>query len=138
MPIYHDCFAERKNKKRTSNTLSSQHNFMSRKPSHSTNNPLAPPLLLPPTALSAQTRPRTRPSTRTTPTTTHTRALFALASRTALPPALAAQRLQTGVYRSRQGVMRVRRVVGFPVDLCALVLGSEAGDEREEVEAGLG
>lgn len=106
---------------------------MSRKPSHSTPNPLAPPFLLPPTALSAQTRPRTRPPTRTT----HTRALFALASRTALPPALAAQRLQTGVYRSRQGVMRVRRIVGVPVDLCALVVGGEAGDEGEEVEAGL-
>ena len=33
--------------------------------------------------------------------------------------------------------MRVRRVVGFPVDLCALVVGGEAGDEGEEVEAGL-
>lgn len=103
----------------------------------STPQPLTPPLLLPrtPTTLSAQTRPRTRPST---PATTQTRALFALTRRTALPPTLAAQRLQTGIYRSRQSVRRVRRVVGFPVDLCALVVGGEAGEQGEEVEAGLG
>ena len=108
-------------------------------PSHSAPNPLTPPLLLPRTAtsLTTQTRPRTRPSTPAT-TTAQTCPLFTLTRRTALPPALAAQRLQTGVYRSRQSVRRVRRVVGFPVDLCGLVVGGEAGEQREEVEAGLG
>lgn len=101
------------------------------------NDDLTPPLLLPPTAtnISTQTRPGTRPST---PTTTHARALFTFARRTALPPTLSTQRLQTSIYRSRQSVRRVRRIVRFPVYLRELVVGGEAGDEGEEVQAGLG
>lgn len=144
MPVSHDRFANQPAKEsKNRNTSSSQHYLIPTvdNPSHSTAHPLTPPLLLPrtPTALTTQTRPRTRPPTpTTTTTTTQTRALFPLASRTALPPALSAQRLQTSIYRSRQSVRRVRRIVGFPVDLGALVVGGEAGEEGEEVEAGLG